>query len=677
MRRIHLLCLILLAGGLAFSQPSARPHRDFKYEHSGFTDRGYPCVFSNKNCVHSCWNFETAVGNYNDDCSGFTMTYQAGGGAATLVDDGTYPHANGIGGTQGEAWDFDGSAYLERADTGDFDMDLTNNPGGNFSFQFVVTPRDLSATGVIIQKYIFGGGRSYRILATNTGQISLVVSNDGAGETSMSTGGAAIALHRQSFVTVTYQYVGAANSIGTIYVDNLATSQSAVQEGPIFDSAADFVIGANNVGAETYTGVIHDVAVYKGIIITEAQHNEQFAVWQGRKAQAGPAVLTAVTSASPPATLAAPGMFIDNPANSIYIGSPVSGSGGLYGAADLTSKWWRGSCETCAAGDCTGWTITENVGGGAGTLTADCDTTTSVHGSTSILFTSDGGGAPKAAYADGACQVNWIGQDVSLVVYGITATGAASCSVQLLEYDTAVCGTLLATNTVWGAGDPGAAWAELSGTVAAAAWNGATSSWLPRIRCDDTGAAYTVNFDAAMALQSAATYDSDAVCVTDAAADAVCNAVLSSIATPINLRYTIEATVRSPIDGAVATPQREFIRIPQTGGGGANQVRMYWSGDTLYCIQEDSVGALFFSSVAMAGNADEDWDTRMTHDPTSGDIGCCAKISTATAWTCDATPASSITDDMNATTYVAGSAAAGGDIWVRDLRFYRRLRIGP
>jgi len=136
MRRVFCVVLVLLICGVSASQIRGI-NRDFKFTHSGMQDVNYPCTQpSNPDCVHSCWNFEAAVGNYVDDCRGlYTMTNN---GAAVRVDDGTWP--NGLTGAQGMAWDFDGAAdYLSRADDGSFD------PAGDFSFQVAVTPHTIAA----------------------------------------------------------------------------------------------------------------------------------------------------------------------------------------------------------------------------------------------------------------------------------------------------------------------------------------------------------------------------------------------------------------------------------------------------------------------------------------------------------------------------------------------------
>ncbi len=454
------------------------------------------------------------------------------------------------------------------------------------------------------------------------------------------------------------------------YVDNVSTATLSNSRGPIHNSSNAFEI---NHGAAAFVGLFSNCSISKGIITTEAQHDADRDRWLGLRSASGKRSL-AVASVNPPAVQVAPGdsglqPFIkDQPANLTTIGSPASGSGGVYGAGALTSKWWRGSAESCAAGHPTGWTTLENQDVGAATVVVDCDTTTSASGGTSILFTADNGGLPKYAYVVGACQANWINQDVTLIAYGKTLTGTANCTLSISEYDLANCATYLGSNVIVAGHDPGATWNEAKGTMAAGAWDILTSSWVPIIRCNATGTAYTVVFDAVMALQAPSTFATDAHCSTDADADAICNLVDVTAPTPEFMTGTWEftATIRSPIDGAVGSPVRQILRVPGTAGDN-NKIRMYWGGNAFYCDVFDSAGVLKQSSVPAALNANTDYVAKMSKS-TSGIIQCCFD------GTCDATPGIDAFTDGIGTELIFGSEGGnGGEVYVQKAKFFPRL----
>jgi hypothetical protein len=682
MRRIIAALAILLFCALAFAQ-NRWINRDFKYTHSGMQDIGYPCPGNNPACYHSGWNFELAVGNYIDDYTNtYTMTYNAGGGAATLVDDGTWPHTTGIiGGAQGSAWSFDGNAYLDRADDNSFDMDPTSNPGdgggriaGDFSIQCIVTPSDISANAEIISKWTPAGNQRAWSLDRNTTAYRFFTSVDGTVVTSVQTAGSAAA-YRPAFITVTYDQSA---TTGTIYVDNQATGTNVAMSASIHNSTGTFAIGSRPGGVSPWEGLIHNCAIYKGHVITEAQHDAMFAQWQGRASTFARDVVTTTTSASPPAIPQAPAasgtepFLIDNPANSFYIGSPVANSGGLYGASDLTSKWWRGSAETCAAGHPTGWTITENGGGGAGTLVIDCDTTTSAHGGTSILFTSNGGGAPKNAKADGACQTNWIGQDMSLIAWGRSTTGAASCALNLVEYSNANCTGFLAETVLYGPANPGSDWTQVSGTHAAAAWNGGTNSWFPRIVCYDTGTAYTASWDAAMALQAPSTFHTSASCTTDSDADAVCTDTIHSILSPIsaNGQMSIIGTFRSPWAGTDRAANTCFFTDGNYFAANTYSIRIQAVTDEPQFLTFDNAAA----QRAVGPNvlnwaADTDYQV-VARTGGNDNLG----IYWNAAWDNTVIGAGTgVRNAAQATSYISGSHNTPADIWTRNLQFFRRM----
>ena len=140
-------------------------------------------------------------------------------------------------------------------------------------------------------------------------------------------------------------------------------------------------------------GLVSLAVFSDAVVLTEADHDIAFAQWQGRMSTSGG--VATVTSASPPAVImAAPDsgtepFVIPQAANASSIGSPASGSGGIYGAAAITNLVQRRSLETWASGtDATGWT--EVLTAGDGTAVIAQETGTMVHGANSAKMTLTG-----------------------------------------------------------------------------------------------------------------------------------------------------------------------------------------------------------------------------------------------------------------------------------------------
>lgn len=529
----------------------------FVVEKYPLSKSGYVDPYSHGTPV-DCWRFDQAVGaNYTGDCTGLTYVVN---GAPTRVSDHTWPSGSGIAGSQGYAWGYAWS--FDRADDGTFDMDLAHNPTGDFSVQCVVTPHVIAAPGAT--KLIMGkvtpafNDVSFTLhfdsddvvfLVTDTGRVDLAQYTAVIKTNSIAT-------YRPTFITASYDYIGPGTSSLYLYVDDLGVASNVGgARGPVHDSARDFLI---NAGASGVDGLFHDCKLYKGVVISESEHYRDFAQWQGRLSADGQNFVSVSGAAMPAWPMIPVGgtepFIIDQPANSAAVGAIVGAAGGILDEKTITSKWWRGSCETDdGAGDCQGWTHVDNGGAGTSTVVSDRVTTTSAHGGASVKFTTTAGTLPKSGIALSACQTQWIGQDVMVRCRGKTLSGVASCAVRIYEYDAANCTTYLAEAGLMA--DPGANWTKIKTNLAAASWNALTSSWRVGIRCNATGLAYEVAYDDCFVVQAPATFGTDASCTTDSDSDAVCSNVVYSAPSPVgaNNPMALVATFRSPWAGTDLT----------------------------------------------------------------------------------------------------------------------------
>jgi hypothetical protein len=662
-KRISLLVggLIVLIGLFAFGQRAII--RGWTFNESGAVDRGHPCPDNNPECITAHFTFDAAVaGTYTSEFGGYVMTVN--GAMDRRLD---YTHPAGLGNTEGYSWEFTGADYFDRADDGTFDP--AAYASGDMMIVVVFTPSTVAAgEDCIVAKWETTGNLRGWKLCRDADDVVFSLSVDGTAVTTV-THANCLAAFRPAYISAVYDL---STTTATVFVDNGNTANAAMSAA-IFNTTADFEVGASDTGATLLEGWIHDLKVYMDQAgIAASQHGTMLTQWQGRTSSQYHTLN--MTAASPPAlpmNTVASGIepfFREIPVDTTVIGEVVAGSGGLYSPGALTSKWWRGSVETCAAGHPTGWTIAENGGAGGATVVVDCDTTTSAHGGTSMKVTADNGGLPKNAQMVSACQAFWLGQDVTLSAWGITTSGTADCDVVLYEYDTAACGAFLRKTTTW-TGNPGATWAQLIGTQPAASWHVNTSSWNARVICNATGTAYTVNFDAFMAVQAAATWDTDALACCDSDADCVSTTIVniddSSPITPGT--FTVRGTWRSPIDGAETTNKVIFENDPTAGNN--NMVRVSHDTDLLRCSVWDSAGVERASTVAAASTADQDWDFEIYHTDT-GRVGCCAKASALDAWACDATEATLALMDGANLNYNLG---VDDEMWVRNFQFWGRM----
>jgi hypothetical protein len=368
-------------------------------------------------------------------------------------------------------------------------------------------------------------------------------------------------------------------------------------------------------------------------------------------------------SASPPA------IQIAETTTQPFLAAPAAdtcivGVHGVFGAAAIDNLVWRASFESWAgAGNATGWL--ELSGNGDGSAVFSENTTDVADESSSGQIDLTGTTSYAGYWSE--CFTDEIGSDVYVSAWMLCKSGTCVSNIRLVEYDTAVCGSQLATNTIY-SGNPGSSWVKKGGLISAGTWDASTSSY--RIATTETGdGGVTLVVDAVQARAASIDTPVFAGCDTDATCSAA--ATLNSIHNPLSKAgaWTIRTKVQSPIDGAEATPARIILHADGTGGGNENRLDITWASDVLTCDLYDASGTKKTSTVAAAGNANTEYTVTMYHTST-GRLGCC--------WdsTCDATEATgALTDDRAADLDVACDGTNPGWVWVSDLEFFRRLVI--
>ncbi len=289
----------------------------------------------------------------------------------------------------------------------------------------------------------------------------------------------------------------------------------------------------------------------------------------------------------------------------------------------------------------------------------DEDTTNVHHGTKAVKITLTG--TTSYVYALTPCVTDGIGADLFMSAWAKKLSGTSSTELSVREYDTAACGTQLAANYAHN-GDLTTDWTKYSVDILAATWNASTSSYRFYLLETGDGSPVIVADSAQMS-----TVKSDAGCLCNTTLTCSCSQSVMEIANPLTAgSWTVTATVRSPIDGAVATPARTIFYVPGTAGNN-NRIQMVWASDVLTCTVYDQAGAAKTSTVAAAGAADTDYAVKMYHSA-DGRVGCC--------WdgTCDATEATAaLIVEPDSTMYLGGTDTTGGEVWIDDLHYWRRV----
>jgi hypothetical protein len=607
------------------------------------------------------WKFTQTIGATVVTDSGHTMTRA---GDPEKVDDGTWP--SGLSGSQGNAY------YMDDVDDS-FSLSTTTDvtPSGDFSLQCAVTPDTVSGSHGIMSIYVNAGQRSWLLYQSNA-TVVFTVSDDGTNAESNTTGNL-LAAGRMSFITVS---VDVSENDSFIYVDNNATvSKLNHARLPVYQSSTDdFLVGKFGAAAE-WDGLMHYCAFYDGKVISEAEHDLSFAKFQGRVSSAADHVVT-VTSATPPSVMltaldsGTQPMFVDVGANSGMVGSPASGSGGIYGAGAITNLAQRASFETWAGGAATGWT---EASGGAGDATQD--TTNMVHGLSSATLDCSGAGDTISITSN--CLDVDPTKDYVLSLYAKELTGNSDLNITVKGWSDASCESDEETELTNTPGDITTSWVRYptgtNGQILAAAWEGTTEYATIIIDNSDDNGTGTLSVDGLMFMEGTKEV-ADALAVCDTDASCTTSAVQYTIANPVSGAGTwrIEHNQRFPFDPENSTT-RYMFEAAKTGGANDNIIALFISSpNRITTLVYDSASAVKYARIDAASwsmSADTDYSLKWVkgHD---GELDVCLGSQCQTS-----SDDPGITNDTNATLYINSytSTTSVSNGWMKDLKFYRRL----
>lgn len=645
--RIFIITLLLLSPGAVAQEQSSGLVRHYGFDHSGSLSGVYPvaptmAITFDRDVAAT---YATEIGNY-------TLTV---GSTPVKKSDGSYPNTGGLSGAQGNSWKFDGSDDVLSCT--DANCGSWASQSGDFSVMCIVTPGSISSTTGLMDKDDAAIEREWQFRQT-TDHFRFVVWNAGLSATTIDSAAGSAAVGRRSFVVATYQYIGAGTSEATIYVDGLTPVTDSASVGPPADMAANFYIGERE--GYFYSGEIHHCAIWKGTALTAAQIARMRSVWLGLTDSAALNTVS-VTSATPPALQMAPGYFVDMPANQWAVGSPATGSGGLYAAGAIDNLAQRSSLETWSTPFApTGWTLATD------SAASDIrqDTTTVVHGSNSTksVTTSDVG-SYTLMYGGGCFTID-PSKDYYLTAW---AKGDSSNEHYNLRFQTFsdACSTFIGNISPTGYDDYNvpSTWTKTGGLIPSASIDPTTTNG--RIWVQPINAAVSTVYVDAVQLRQAST-DTDAFCTSDADATTSCSAVVLSTTHPITMgTWRIEETLRTPYSWAAV--DKVPFQLDATSGSN-NMVQFEIYNGTFRCLVYTSAGSLKLADATASGNANTDYTISCNHTA-DGDIFSCFN------GTCGTRVTGALTDGVHPDVYI-GSSTGGlySDIWVRDLSFYRRLK---
>lgn len=664
MRQIAAIVFVLLVASVAVAQPSS----------SGLV-RHYPLDYSGSiNLCNTSIGCPT-LGIYFQQTVAATLTPDIGAsyvmtvaGNPTSVLGGTW--APGLT-TQRKAWRFDGTGdYLSLADDPAFEVQ-------DFSVFVCFIPRAGWATNdaIIAKSNSITSNRSWLVYTSNGTSVAFAVSDDGtnvAGHITTITKASAVAIGRLSCVTASYDYVSDGASLGAVRVDGLTAQTSTAMDGPPFPGTAAFEIAAVNGGLTDPPADFYIAAYYPGVL--SAADHATLASWFRGLYDGTLSNAITVTSATPPAVQVAPadsGMqpfFIDQPANTTIISVVASGSGGLGWVEPVTNMCQRNTFETWAAGAPTGWT--EGV-----TSTGDFAqvTTSSAHGSSAARGTL--ADADDAVTLTGACLTVTESTAYRARAWAKLISGTGLLDINILEDDSADCGSITTTTAVVNDAVPGAAWDHVDGTITTQAGTirAQVQVSLP------AAAAQVVDVDAVMLWVDASGVPLETFCGADRDASVVCTQILPLINNnPLGVsRFEVTGTFRVPYAAADISGSGWYWLYSKATSGTNNLPNIQvdaslnavrgtvhgWAADYCYNygdgVAEDADHTVKWTYYAQGA----DGDIRWTVDGTGYSNFACSGVGASRA----------IMDGIGTQLYIGGTYAdAKGSGFVRNLKFYRR-----
>lgn len=564
-----------------------------------------------------------------------TYVWNFGGTKPDRNNDGTWP--SGIGGSEGWMYSvWQASSGVTSVAT---DLDL----GTSWTYVVILTEMASNAIAWHIRKlavspslegFQFGAPANYWQLTTWESGSSTVLNKTGA----LNNGQISCA------VTTFDGSGGTGASTGTIYVDELASASSSTMNPVGSGSAVTYI--ATGSGSLLRTS-LHYLAYYNDTTWTETKSRNFCRDFYGLGSDSG--TYMSITSATPAAT------FLTSSGGPNYLVSTSTNNGmvgayGWYAHPTIDNLIHYSSFETDAM-----WTTT--LVAGDGSAASDWDgSATAAHGFAFEKMTLTG--TTSSATIASNCITSGIASDLYVQVQAMKGSGTSQAAIRIHEYSDATCSTSLGTTDIRAAGDLTTSWAEYGGLFGSGSWNGSTSSWTIEM-IETCNGGCTTYWDAIQAVSASNPTDSYCV-VCDTGATCSCtlaNATIPQLLT--NEGWSIQAKIRSPIDGAVVAPWRRILTVPGTAGDN-NRVDFYWSNDQLILDVYDSGGTKKTATVAAAGNADTEYTAYAEH--TAGGV-----IKVCWNGGCGSTTSGANMATISTTCRIGHDGTNGGEVWIKNL----------
>jgi len=640
--------------------------------------RSYPFTHSGETMAMLTVPGQPRLVVFFDQAVGATYTAEVGtgphapyvftvNGSPVRVNDGTYP--NGLSGTMGYAWKFNGTSdYLSLSDSAsgdDFD------PSGDFSVVCAVngTTGD-QFTGIFSKWKEPTNQRTWMLYRGGNLNFYFYVSKDGITQTAIYRSGCASG--QIGFATGSYHYISDGNSIMQLCANANNCYSISNAPGPPFNSSTSINVGMYDSSIYRYfSGQILFCAYYDGIFITQAQHEKMHAMFRGMIDSAAQNTVSTYCSTCSAIMLAPPysgvqPFLMQLPSYTNMVGSPASGSGGLYGASAITNLVPYSTFESWASGVPTGWTETV-------TSTGDCAQTTdhmAVGASSALCTLAD---ADDAVSLTTGCLTVSASTLYELSVWAKLISGTGKVDIDLLEYSDTGCATLTTTTSVVNDAVPGLIWTRLGGTqnIAGTITTQASTQRAQFRIALPAGAAQSVAIDAAM-MRAVGNYPKvDAFCGANAAGSAACSPTIISTASPFSANGATTATFnfRIPYSGSEIAERKLFFT--NGGYGSANSFVVFireLDKKPQVCLFDNALGTRCTNLTNPIPSANTDYQTGF-YSSGNNDVACYWNG----AWNNQA--AGSGTGKLSAAQsylyFVNPGTSFAYDIWLNSFRVYR------
>ena len=590
----------------------------------------------------------------SQDPSGATITSNSGhvltkAGSPTRIANGTYPL--GIDSAQGFAHDVSGAgSYWYRASDG------TMNPSGDWSICAVFTFDLSGAYQYITSKGTGGGSTGWGFSSIGTDDLRMFLSDDGTNMSTI-TKSSCLSPHQTTFACFTYDYVGAANSVGNLYVDALAVETDSAMRGPVYASTAVFNIGAAGVND---SAKVHALWIYSGLVLTANDIATMQAQYRGLRTDSGN-IITVTTANPPMVQIATPASGTEPFLVPMPVDTAQIGPWGIATPSARTSVVHYGDLNLCAAGDFTGWTEVETAGNGTAAIT--CETGTMAEGSTAAKITLTG--TTSTSSLTSVCLTTGIGADLYVNAWLKGTAAVEESMIQIIEWDAGDCTSYLDSDILYN-GNPGTSWDREGGLQAAADWHADTSSYQVRVQEDGDGGT-SLYVDAVEAYPGSEARPG--FCGSSTAASTVCTASVPQSPSVISAdgNLTIRVTARSDWAGVDLAADKLFI---VDGDGATNSISIEYdekNNQPQVVMWDDSSEDIHTVVSGAAWAKDTDYSIVIQRD----ELASSARLLHDGAWQ-DTVQGWGSGHRTAAASTIHFGGSTGSDAYLRDVSIYRR-----